>query len=197
MKTFLFLLHKENIWAFCRPSEDLQSLKYQGRSEMAYQNEFGVLEFVQYMLDNYGNGTASSISFICCDPLVRTLAVAAGAIMLKQGQDLPPSALYTLPYLLPQFCRKMEIATSGKACLSFDKQAWLIDGTTVAACSVDGRVPYQLKENDVARLFFTSEPLQSVQVEENEQTEPRVLGELARYVDRSAVKPKSATRRGM
>jgi len=191
MQDFLFLLDKERIWAFSHPSIELHPLPYKGREQMPYRHDAAdVREFVRYMLDNYGNGAAASISFVCAGPQKDAFLVAAEAVVMESG--LPSAALYSLSYLLPQFSRKMEISRQGAVCMQYGEQVWQVEGRTVSPCSASGRRPYVLTETDVARLFFAPEPAHAQEVAGEAEVPQHPSSELARYVEQSHVKPKSS-----
>lgn len=188
MKEFLFLLSRGHMRAYCHPGkpERQSPLNYEGRSCMPCASAEALREFIGYMFKNYSNGTAVRISFVCDE--LSGLSLAAGA--LGGEWSPPPPALYFLPYLLPQLCRKMEFASA--TFIAFAGQVWKVDGTTVHSCSEQGRCPIELSEDHLARLFFAPEPYVASPVAEAAEAAASMspISELASYVEGSRVQPK-------
>lgn len=188
VKEFLFLLNSGHAWAFCHPGNG-KPLNYRGSKKMPCATAEDVRLFLEYMLKNYGNdGRATRISFLCGDPC-RDAALAVAAIT-GTYQDIP-FALYTIPYLLPQFCHKMGIPRQSAACITFDAATWRVEELTVTPCQASGNAPFRLEEKDVARLFFAPGPAPP-KTEEKSAPPPVPHGELDGYVRGSRVQPKSS-----
>lgn len=101
----------------------------------------------------------------------------------------PPLALYSLPYLLPQFRRTLQLPNAVPLCLTRNDHASLVDGISVTPCRSPSSA-HILHPSDVAELFFASPPAQAI-AEEARPSAPVAQGELQRWVTRTSVPPKS------
>ena len=154
---------------------------------MPYKNKRDIYEFILYML-NTCEGDFSNISFICGKQKSNIFPIIAEIVAEK---NLPPVAIYSLPYMLPQFCRKMNIPNNYRISISFEGEIWLVEKNTVTPIQ-QSNSPCYLNTRQIAELFFAKDPDTSDNYEaDSSSDESSPLGELAQFVLSSAVQPRS------
>lgn len=188
MTDLLFLLENARIRAFGKVGgASPQPLRYEGKEDMACAGESTIAEFLDYMLDNYGSGPSTRLSFVCLE--ADGMAACARAVTSRVSS--PSFGLFTLSYLLPSFCRKLGFPAG--CALSFGGSTWDIAGDHVEKGVAEGACPFTLGPGDVTRLFFAPEPQEAAAAGEKPATHVPT-GELGRYVDGSRVQAKSSAR---
>lgn len=189
MKEILFLLKDKRIRAFGYPVDGLHRpglLRYEGKEDIPYANDDDIKAFINYMLDSYGNGGLHRTSFLCMEADAVGACVEAAANI----SHLPPAAFYTFVYLLPAFCRKMDLTSD--CTVSFAGKMWHISDGCVETAETHAAPSFLLSEADVGDLFFTPEPPPVKGAGEDKALPYMPPGELGRYVERSKVKRKSS-----
>lgn len=184
MREILFLIGDGRVRAFGPEAGSSAAcpLRYEGKEDMPCADATDVAAFVEYALDNYGGADLRRVSFVCLE----SAALAICAQALAHVPKSPPAGLFNFAYLLPSFWRKLKL--SGGA-IVFAGKVWIMSKDPVTRADVEGA--YSLRLLDMARLFFSPEPLGQA-TEINGETPVAPPGELARFVWGSQVKPKIA-----